>query len=45
MTAGHKLRHAHCASAPDQKHATMLQKQYWRNCCCHANIAQMVVLK
>lgn len=44
-TAGHKSRHARCASAPDQELATMLQKQYWRNCCCHANIAQTAVLK
>ena len=45
MTAGRKLRRARCASAPDQEHATMLQKQYWRNCCYRANIVQMVVLK
>jgi hypothetical protein len=45
ITAGHESGHVRCARAPDQEHATMLQKQYWRNCCWHANIAYMAVLK
>jgi hypothetical protein len=45
MTAGHKLLHVRCASAPDQEHVTTSQKLYWRNCCYRANIMQMAVLK